>query len=84
MRALLIALSLILATPVLADETTGTILAFDRVAKIVMLEDKTIWPLGEGTEVAADLVAGDKVKIIYVGGGDAGVAGITSILRSDG
>ena len=56
-----------------------------RVAeKIVMLEDKTIWPLGEGTEVAADLVAGNKVKIIYVGGGDAGVAGITSILRSDG
>lgn len=84
MRALLIALPLLLATPVLADETAGTVLAFDRVAKIIVLDDKTIWPVGEATEVTADLVAGDKVKIIYVGGGDAGVASITSILRSDG
>ncbi len=49
-----------------------------------MLDDKTVWPVGEATEVSADLVAGDKVKILYVGGGDLGIASITSILRSDG
>lgn len=84
MRVLLFACVFLSATPVRADETAGTILAFDRVAKVIVLEDKTIWPVGEGTEVSADLVAGDKVTIIYVGGGDAGVASITSILRSDG
>ena len=84
MRALLIACLCLSAAPAFADETAGTVLAYDRVAKIVVLDDKTIWPVGEATEVTADLVAGDKVKIIYVGGGDAGVASITSILRSDG
>ena len=83
MRALMFAF-LLLATPALADETAGTILAFDRVAKVIVLEDKTIWPVGEATELSEDLVAGDKVTIVYVGGGDTGVASITSILRSDG
>lgn len=84
MRALLIALPLVLATPALADETSGTILAFDRAAKVIVLDDKTIWPIGDKTEVSDDLVAGDKVTILYVGGGDSGVASITSILRTDG
>ncbi|MCB2136775.1 MAG: hypothetical protein KDE08_12665 [Rhodobacteraceae bacterium] len=84
MRALLFACSLLLACPALADETTGTILAFDRVAKIIVLDDKTIWPLGDKTELSPDLVAGDTVTILYVGGGDTGVAGITSILRTGG
>lgn len=84
MRALYFALPLVLALPVMADETTGTILAFDRVAKVIVLEDKTIWPLGEKTETSSDLVAGDKVKIEYVGGGDAGISSITSVLRTEG
>ncbi|MCV2873737.1 hypothetical protein OEZ71_15670 [Defluviimonas sp. WL0050] len=84
MRALLLALTLVLSTPAIADETTGKILAFDRVANVIVLDDKTIWPLADTTEISPDLVAGDMVKIDYVGGGDAGVASITSILRVEG
>ncbi|MGB3315410.1 MAG: hypothetical protein WBB85_13430 [Albidovulum sp.] len=84
MRALLFALPLLLATPALADETTGTVIAFDRAARVIVLDDKTIWPLGEATETSPDLVAGDVVKIIYVGGGDAGVDKITSVMRVGG
>ncbi len=84
MRALLLALPLVLSTPAIADETTGKILAFDRVANVIVLDDKTIWPLADTTEISPDLVAGDMVKIDYVGGGDAGVASITSILRVEG
>ena len=37
---------------------------------------------GEATETSADLVAGDEVTIVYVGGGDAGVDKITSVTRT--
>lgn len=84
MRALLLALPLLLSTPAIADETTGKILAFDRVANVIVLDDKTIWPLADTTETSPDLVAGDMVRIDYVGGGDTGVASITSILRVEG
>ena len=81
MRAFLIASVMLSAAPALADETSGTILAFDRVANILVLDDKTVWSLGEKTEVTSDLMAGDTVKIIYVGGGDAGIGPITSVLK---
>jgi hypothetical protein len=81
MRAFLIVSVMLSAAPALADETSGTILAFDRVANIMVLDDKTVWSLGEKTEVTPDLMAGDTVKIIYVGGGDAGIGPITSVLK---
>jgi hypothetical protein len=67
MRAFLIVSVMLSAAPALADETSGTILAFDRVANIMVLDDKTVWSLGEKTEVTPDLMAGDTVKIIYLG-----------------
>jgi hypothetical protein len=81
MRALFIASMLLCAAPALADETEGKVIAFDRVAKVLVLEDKTIWSLGEKTEITPDLVAGDLVKIVYVGGGDTGIGPITSVLK---
>ncbi|MDH5452446.1 MAG: hypothetical protein OEY05_00220 [Paracoccaceae bacterium] len=85
MRTLLTTcLILAFSVPAFADETGGKILAFDRVANIIVLDDNTIWPLGPDTETTADLVAGDTVKIVYVGGGDNGVNSITSVLRTDG
>lgn len=81
MRTLLLASLLLCASPTFADETSGQILAFDRVAKIIVLDDKTTWQVEDATEISDGLMAGDTVKIIYVGGGDSGIASITSILK---
>jgi hypothetical protein len=81
MRAFLMTSLLLCAAPALADETTGRVVAFDRIAKVLVLDDKTIWNLGEQTEVSDALMAGDMVKIVYAGGGDAGIGTITSVLK---
>jgi hypothetical protein len=81
MRFLLLSSLLLCAAPALADETSGQVIAFDRVSKILVLNDKTVWTLGDKTEVTEGLIAGDTVKITYVGGGDAGIGNITSVLK---
>jgi hypothetical protein len=81
MRHLTALLLFALATPALADETSGEILAYDRVAKVIVLTDKTVYQLSDATEVSEDLVAGDTVNIVYVGGGDAGIGAVTSVMR---
>ncbi|MDH3264349.1 MAG: hypothetical protein OEM24_10150 [Paracoccaceae bacterium] len=75
---------LAIATPVLADETTGEIVAFDRVARIIVLTDNTVWQFGEATELSADLVAGDEVRIVFTSAGDSGVGSISSVTRVEG
>ena len=77
-------LALALATPAFADETTGEILAYDRVAKVIVLTDKTVYQLSDKTEISENLVAGDTVTITYSGGGDAGIGPVTSVLRQNG
>jgi hypothetical protein len=85
MRRVFALLSLLaFATPLLADETTGEILAFDRVARIIVLTDKTVWQFGEKTALSDDLAAGDQVRIVYTGGGESGIGPIASITRVDG
>ncbi|SPH24373.1 hypothetical protein DEA8626_03424 [Defluviimonas aquaemixtae] len=82
MRLPLLALALAtFAAPAIADETSGTIIAYDRVDRIIVLDDKTIWTFGEKTELSPDLSAGDAVKIIYTGAADSGIGPIASILR---
>jgi hypothetical protein len=81
MRAFLITSLLLCAAPALADETSGRVVAFDRVAKVLVLDDKTIWSLGDKTVISDDLMAGDMVKILYAGGGDAGIGTINSVLK---
>lgn len=83
MRVSLFALGLAtLAAPVFADETSGTIVAFDRVDRIIVLDDKTVWSFYDKTELSPDLVAGHRVKITYTGAADAGIGPIASILRA--
>lgn len=85
MRRLAALLALLaLAAPALADETSGTVLAYDRVAMVIVLDDKTVYQLSDKTEVAENLVAGDMVRIVYAGGGDAGIGAVTSVLRTGG
>ena len=70
-----------LASPVLADETTGTIVAFDRKANIIVMEDKTVWRLSDNTTVPEDLAAGDTIKITFTSSGDEGVKSVDQLER---
>lgn len=68
------------ASAALADSTEGTVVAYDRKAGIIVLEDKTIWTL-EGSEATPppDLKAGDSIKIEYESAGDDGVTKIDAV-----
>ena len=68
-----------LFTPALADETTGEVLAFDRIDHILVLTDKTIWNLGPNLDVPEGLKAGDIVHIVYTSDGDNGVVGVNEL-----
>lgn len=81
MRILIAALLLAAATPALSDETKGEILAFDRQAKIIVMTDKTIWPLPAALEVPGDLAHGDLVHIDFTSDGDNGVISVDKITR---
>lgn len=79
MRALAAALAIFVAAPALADSTEGTILAFDRQADLLVMEDKTIWALNPNTLIPADLAAGDRIRITYTSAGDDGVISVDTL-----
>ena len=70
----------LIAAPAIADETTGEVLAYDRLANRLVLEDRTIWELGS-TTVPTDLAAGDVVTVEFTTAGDNGVGTIVSLTR---
>lgn len=85
MRALAFALALTgLGAPAFADETTGVIVAYDRLQHVIVLTDKTIWEFPGTLELPADLQAGDRVRIDFTSAGDSGVGKINAITRLDG
>lgn len=80
-----LALALVLgASPALADEIESTVLAFDRVANVIVLRDKSVMPLDsfEG-ELPEDLVAGDRIAIVYDSNEDDGIFLVRSVERID-
>jgi hypothetical protein len=82
MRLFIAAAALLaVATPALADETTGTIVAFDRQADIIVMGDKTIWQLNPNTLIPADLGAGDTIKIEFTSTGDDGVKSVDKLTK---
>ncbi len=82
MRLLLAAvLAATAALPALADQTEGVVVAFDRKANVIVLEDMTIWPLPSGDTAPADLVAGDHILIQFQGAGENGVGAVTAVTR---
>ena len=70
-----------LATPALADTTTGTILAFDRKANVLVMNDKTVWQLSAQTVMPEDLEAGEVIKITFTSVGDDGVKSVDMLER---
>ncbi|WP_089231776.1 hypothetical protein [Tropicimonas sediminicola] len=81
---LLLASALVTLTvmPAAADETEGLILAYDRVANILVLEDLTVWPIAADVAVPEDLQAGDRVTIDFRSDGENGVGGINALTRT--
>lgn len=83
MRVILSAITLIaMALPALADEVTGTVLAYDRVDNIIVLDDKTVWTIPADFAVPADLIAGEKITIEFQGAAENGVGLLLSIARA--
>ena len=82
MRLIIAAAFLAVAAPALADSTTGVVLAFDRVDRIIVMEDKTVWSLGANTVVPDNLKAGDSVTIDFTNGGENGVASVEVIIKN--
>lgn len=69
-----------LAAPAVADTVTGEILAFDRVAQIMVLDDKSVWSLRDGgAEAPEGLEAGDTVTLTFQSVSDNGYGKITQI-----
>ena len=80
MRVLLSAITLVaLAVPALADEVTGSVLAYDRVDNIIVLDDKTI---PADFALPADLIAGEKIIIEFQGAAENGIGDLISIARA--
>ena len=77
----LIAAALLAATavPAFADSTQGTVLAYDRVANVIVLEDKTVWSLETLKIVPEGLKAGDMVEINFTSNADNGWGRINAV-----
>jgi hypothetical protein len=67
------------AAPAIASNVKGTVVAYDRVAKRLVLSDKTVFSIeADSAEVPDSLTAGDEVEIDFESGED-GVDKINSI-----
>lgn len=83
MRTLIVTTLAALAPVVaIADETAGTVLAYDRVANVIVLEDKSVWSLETLAEVPAELAAGQHVTIDFKSNGDNGWEKINAVVIS--
>ena len=69
------------ASPAFADFTEGKVLAYDRVARIVVMEDHTVWQLSDKTIVPEGLVAGEEIRIDFTARGENGVESVETIER---
>lgn len=80
MTRMILALGLAaIAGPALADEVEGTVVAHDRLAHRVIMDDRTIYEYNPATtELPRAILAGDRVRIDFRGGED-GIESITSI-----
>ena len=82
-----LALAALLALPAglaAADETQGEILAYDRLANILVMRDRTVWTLPTELMVPANLKSGDQVRIVYKTAGEDGLTAIDALERIDG
>jgi len=75
------ALALFTALPILADETEGHVLAYDREAGIIILTDKTVWEVPGDIALPENLGMGDRVLFEYETAGEDGMTRINGVTR---
>ncbi|MCC1494695.1 hypothetical protein [Cognatishimia sp. F0-27] len=76
------ALAALVAAPVVADETTGLVLAHDRLSNVLVLTDLTVWSLPSDLMIPADLGAGDRVILTFNSEGEDGISTIDALERT--
>ena len=75
------ALSILSSSPVFADSVTSLVVAYDRVANRVVLEDNTVFSFDPaGVEIPITLSAGDEVTITFQSSEEEGIEQIDSIV----
>lgn len=85
MRFLLAAtLAFAAAAPAYADEVSGTIVAYDRLDNLIVLDDKSVWALASSALVPADLKAGDRITLTFTSSGENGANAATKLERTNG
>ncbi|WP_172299366.1 hypothetical protein [Pseudoruegeria sp. HB172150] len=83
MRAILAASLLVLAGPAFADQTTGTVAAYDAATNQLTFTDNTVWYLPASVTMPASIQPGDAVAITYVTNSDNGWGKILTVLRTE-
>lgn len=79
-RIILAAALTVSAAAAAADSVTGTVLAFDRKANVLVLDDKSVFIIPKDSAQAPEgLKAGDKVTIEYPSEGEDGYSRIDEI-----
>jgi len=72
------------ASPAHADELEGTVLAFDRVARVIVLQDRSVLPLELlAGDMPDELVAGDRIAVSFESNEDDGYQIIHSVTLID-
>ena len=80
---LFIASLVVAVAPASADLLDGTVLAYDRVASVLVMKDKSVVPLDNFTgEMPSDLAAGDMIEVSYASDED-GISEVYSITKME-
>ena len=81
MVRLLITSLILAAAPAFADELSGTVIAFDRVDNVIVLEDKSVLTIPNPEIIPEGLIAGDTITVEFKSDGDNGYAAFVSIKK---
>ena len=77
---LALALSAAATTALAQDVVEGTVLAYDRKANLIVLQDKSVFPLASlQGEVPDGLAAGDQIEIAFESNEDDGIYLVHSV-----
>ena len=78
--ALVTMMALAMASVSFADTVTGKVVAYDRKAQVVVMEDRSIYSLANyDAPILSELEAGDTVKIETTGEGEDGYGLVTEV-----
>ena len=81
MVRLLIPILILAAAPAFADELSGSVIAYDRVDHVIVLEDKSVLTISNPEIIPDGLVAGDTITVEFTSDGDNGYAAFISIKK---